>query len=77
MQGETKSKPYIKMMYMKLSDLALDENNSSTNARANIADLDANANLVVKLSVNSPVYVIDALPATLPNIRKLSAAKQE
>lgn len=65
------SKKYRTIRYMKKKNLNLTSDNSSEVLRERINKLDNNVNLVVRLSVNSPVYVEDALILNRESIQKI------
>lgn len=72
MHMETKS---MKIEYMKKKDINFDEKNTSPKAKAVIDDAKADDNLVLKISINSPVFIEDAAPLTTEGI--ISICKEE
>ena len=58
--------------YMKKKNLNLNDSNSSAELRDRITSLNDDVNLVVRLKVNSPVYVEEALELSRENIKKIS-----
>ncbi len=62
---ETKS---MKIEYMKRKEINFDEKNASSEAIAVIKKAGAEDNLVLKISINSPVYIEAAAPLTTEGI---------
>ncbi len=65
----------IKIEYMKKKDINFDDQNTSPKARAIIENAGEEDNLILKISINSPVFIKDAAPLTKEGI--LSICKEE
>ena len=63
---------YKTIRYMKKKDLTLTEDNSSAELRDRLSSIEPDSNLVVKLRINSPVYVEEALILNRDNIHKIA-----
>ena len=57
-------KKFTKVEYMKKSEINFDEQNTSQKARAVIDSAGDNDKLILKVSINSPVFIEDAAPLT-------------
>lgn len=69
------TKKFVKIEYMKRKEINLEDGNASAKARAAIEGAGAEDNLILKVSINSPVYIEDAAPLTKDGI--LSICKQD
>jgi len=59
---------FVKIEYMKKKDINLDSENASPKARAVIDKATDDENLILKIGINSPVYIEDAAPLTKEGI---------
>ncbi|MEK6897859.1 MAG: hypothetical protein AABX28_00710 [Nanoarchaeota archaeon] len=66
---------FMKIEYMKRKEINFDEKNTSIKARAVIEKAGQNDNLILKVSINSPVFIEDAAPLTTEGI--LSICKED
>ena len=66
------NKGYRTVRYMKKKDLDLTNDNSSPELRQRLSGVEDDSNIVVRLRVNSPVYVEEALVLNTENIQKIT-----
>ena len=66
---------FMKIEYMKRKEINLGASNASPKARTAIESAKDDDNLILKVSINSPVFIEDAAPLTKEGI--LSICKQE
>jgi hypothetical protein len=69
------SNKFIKIEYMKKKEINLEAGNASPKARAAIEAAGAEDNLILKVSIDSPVFIEDAAPLTQEGI--ISICKKE
>ncbi|MGA2130448.1 MAG: hypothetical protein ABSG05_02430 [Candidatus Pacearchaeota archaeon] len=62
---------YTKIEYMKRKEINLDAGNASPKARAIIEATGAEDNLILRISINSPVFIEDAAPLTAEGITSI------
>lgn len=58
----------MKIEYMKRKEINLESGNASAKARAAIESAGSEDNLILKVSINSPVFIEDAAPLTKEGI---------
>ncbi len=66
---------FTKIEYMKKKDINFNEENTTPKAIAVINGVGEDENLILKISINSPVLIEDAAPLTKEGI--LSICKEE
>lgn len=66
---------FMKIEYMKKKEINLGDRNASARARAVIEEAGAEDNLILRVSINSPVFIEDAAPLTKEGI--ISICREE
>lgn len=69
------AKKFTKVEYMKKKEINFNDSNTSEKAREVIANAGAEDKLILKVSINSPVFIEDAAPLTPEGM--LSICKEE
>lgn len=65
----------MKIEYMKKKEINLEAGNASDKARAAIEAAGADDNLILNVSINSPVFIEDAAPLTKEGILSICKGK--
>ena len=68
-------KNFMKIEYMKKKEINLEAGNASAKARAAIQAAKSEDNLILKVSINSPVFIEDAAPLTREGILSICKGK--